>query len=83
MESVDGVAYIGRNPGDKNIYVVTGDSGNGITHGTLAGTLIIDLIAGRENPWGKLIRSLSQNVEATSAGRLHRRECVCRGAISR
>jgi glycine/D-amino acid oxidase-like deaminating enzyme/nitrite reductase/ring-hydroxylating ferredoxin subunit len=54
MEPVDGVAYIGRNPGDKNVYVVTGDSGNGITHGILAGTLIVDLIAGRENPWAKL-----------------------------
>ena len=54
MEAVDGVAYIGRNPGDKNVYVVTGDSGNGITHGILAGTLIVDLIAGRENPWANL-----------------------------
>jgi len=54
MEPVDGVAYIGRNPGDKNVYVVTGDSGNGITHGILAGILIVDLIAGRENPWAKL-----------------------------
>jgi len=54
MEPVDGIAYIGRNPGDKNVYVVTGDSGNGITHGILAGILINDLIAGRENPWTKL-----------------------------
>jgi len=54
MESVDGVAYIGRNPGDNNVYVVTGDSGNGITHGTLAGVLLVDLISGRENSWGKL-----------------------------
>ena len=54
MEPVDGVAYIGRNPGDKNVYVVTGDSGNGITHGILAGILIVDLIAGRENPWANL-----------------------------
>jgi len=48
------VAYIGRNPGEKNVYVVTGDSGNGMTHGTIAGMLIVDLIAGRENPWTKL-----------------------------
>jgi glycine/D-amino acid oxidase-like deaminating enzyme/nitrite reductase/ring-hydroxylating ferredoxin subunit len=54
IESVDGVAYIGRNPGNENVYVVTGDSGNGITHGTIAGMLIVDLIAGRENPWAKL-----------------------------
>jgi Rieske Fe-S protein len=54
MEPVDGVAYIGRNPGNKNVYVVTGDSGNGMTHGTLAGMLIVDLIAGRDNPWAHL-----------------------------
>lgn len=51
MEPVDGAAYIGRNPGDKNVYVVTGDSGNGITHGTIAGMLITDQIMGRANPW--------------------------------
>jgi Rieske Fe-S protein len=54
MEPVDGIAYIGRNPGDKNVYVVTGDSGNGMTHGTIAGMLIADLIEGRENAWAKL-----------------------------
>src|SRR5207244_10674768 len=54
MESVDGTAYIGRNPGNKNVFVVTGDSGNGMTHGTIAGILITDLIRGRENPWTKL-----------------------------
>ncbi|HZS16908.1 MAG TPA: FAD-dependent oxidoreductase [Candidatus Udaeobacter sp.] len=54
MEPVDGVAYIGRNPGNKNVYVVTGDSGNGMTHGTLAGMLIVDLIVGRDNPWANL-----------------------------
>src|SRR5438128_8265535 len=54
MEPVDGMAYIGRNPGDKNVFVVTGDSGNGMTHGTIAGILITDLICGRENPWAKL-----------------------------
>lgn len=55
MESVDGLAYIGRNPGDAdNIYVATGDSGQGMTHGTIAGMLLSDLIQGRENPWAGL-----------------------------
>jgi len=54
MEPVDGLAFIGKNPGDKNVYVVTGDSGNGMTHGTIAGILITDIIAGRENEWQKL-----------------------------
>jgi len=54
MEPVDGMAFIGRNPGDDNVYIATGDSGNGITHGTIAGMLIADLIGGHENAWAKL-----------------------------
>jgi glycine/D-amino acid oxidase-like deaminating enzyme/nitrite reductase/ring-hydroxylating ferredoxin subunit len=54
IEPIDGLAFIGRNPGDKNIYVVTGDSGNGMTHGTIAGILLTDLIQGRENEWEAL-----------------------------
>jgi glycine/D-amino acid oxidase-like deaminating enzyme/nitrite reductase/ring-hydroxylating ferredoxin subunit len=54
-EPADGLAYIGRNPGRaKNVYLCTGDSGNGITHGALAGLLLTDLILGRENPWASL-----------------------------
>jgi glycine/D-amino acid oxidase-like deaminating enzyme/nitrite reductase/ring-hydroxylating ferredoxin subunit len=54
MEPVDGLAFIGRNPGEQNIYVVTGDSGNGMTHGTIAGILLTDLILGRYNEWTTL-----------------------------
>ena len=54
MEPVDSLAFIGRNPGDSNIYVVTGDSGNGMTHGTIGGMLLTDLIMGRENGWSTL-----------------------------
>ncbi|TGD59503.1 FAD-dependent oxidoreductase [Flavobacterium humi] len=51
IEPIDAVAFIGRNPGDKNIYIITGDSGNGMTHGTIGGLLIHDLILGNKNPW--------------------------------
>lgn len=54
MEPVDVMAYIGKNPGDENVYIVTGDSGNGMTHGTIAGILLTDIINGRKNPWEKL-----------------------------
>lgn len=55
MEPVDGLAYIGRNPSDAdNVFIATGDSGNGITHGTIAGLLLTDLILGRANPWETL-----------------------------
>lgn len=55
MEPIDGMAYIGRNPwDDENVYIATGDSGNGMTHGTIAGILLTDLISGRKNDWEKL-----------------------------
>lgn len=55
MEPVDRIALIGRTPGDAdNVYIVTGDTGMGMTHGTIAGMLLPDLIAGRANPWERL-----------------------------
>jgi glycine/D-amino acid oxidase-like deaminating enzyme/nitrite reductase/ring-hydroxylating ferredoxin subunit len=48
IEPIDSIAYIGRDPFNAdNVYIVTGDSGNGLTHATIAGTLIADLITGR------------------------------------
>ena len=55
METIDGLGYIGRNPGlHENTYVATGDSGMGMTHGTLAGMIITDLVLARANPWSHL-----------------------------
>ncbi len=55
MEPVDGLAYLGKNPmDDDNVYIITGDSGNGMTHSTIGAMLITDQIMGRENPWEKL-----------------------------
>jgi Glycine/D-amino acid oxidases (deaminating) len=55
MEPVDYMAYIGRNPGsDRHIFIATGDSGNGMTHGTIAGILLTDLVLGLKNPWAGL-----------------------------
>lgn len=51
FEPIDGIGYIGRNPLDKNVYIATGFSGNGMTHGTISGILISDLILGKKNPW--------------------------------
>lgn len=54
-ETVDGLAYIGRNPSDEeNVYIVTGDSGNGMTHGAISGMLIPELIRRGDHAWAKL-----------------------------
>ncbi len=55
MEPVDGLAFIGAHPlGRQNIYIASGDSGHGMTHGTIAGMLLRDLIMGRNNRWAEL-----------------------------
>ncbi|KAI1818562.1 FAD dependent oxidoreductase [Poronia punctata] len=54
FEPVDYMAYIGKNQGNERIYIVTGDSGNGLTHGVLAGKLIADLIDQKANAWADL-----------------------------
>jgi glycine/D-amino acid oxidase-like deaminating enzyme/nitrite reductase/ring-hydroxylating ferredoxin subunit len=65
MEPVDSLGFIGRNPGDEdNVYIVTGDSGDGMTHGTIAGMLIGDLIGGRTNPWEKLYDPARKSLKA-------------------
>jgi glycine/D-amino acid oxidase-like deaminating enzyme/nitrite reductase/ring-hydroxylating ferredoxin subunit len=65
METVDGLAFIGRNPHDApNVYIATGDSGMGMTHGTIAGILLTDLIMGRANPWSDLYDPSRKSVRA-------------------
>jgi Rieske Fe-S protein len=66
MEPVDAMAFIGKNPGtDEHIYIITGDSGNGITHATLGGMLLTDLIAGKKNPWSELYDPSRKNFRAS------------------
>ena len=67
MEPVDGLAFIGRNPlDDDNVYIATGDSGQGMTHGTIAGILLTDLIQGRKNPWEDLYSPSRLPIKALS-----------------
>lgn len=55
FQSVDKVPYIGRFlPTSKHQYTATGFRAWGITHGTVAGIILADLVQGKENPWRKL-----------------------------
>jgi len=65
LEPIDGLAFIGRNPLDEaNVFIATGDSGNGMTHGTIAGILITDLILERENEWTELYEPSRKTLRA-------------------
>lgn len=55
VEPNDYMAYTGHQTGSsKHVYINTGDSGNGLTHGVIAGKLLADLIEGVDNPWAAL-----------------------------
>ena len=55
LEPHDYLAFIGKNPdGAEHVWLATGDSGMGMTHGTIAGILLGALITGKEHPWAKL-----------------------------
>lgn len=64
LEPVDYAAFIGRNPDSENIYVVTGDSGQGLTHGVVASLLISRMIADGGSPWTSLYEP-SRKTEST------------------
>ncbi|RTL83012.1 MAG: FAD-dependent oxidoreductase [Hyphomicrobiales bacterium] len=54
LEPIDYTAFIGRNPGEKHVFIATGDSGQGMTHGALAGLLIADLILRGDSVWASI-----------------------------
>lgn len=56
LEPVDYLAFIGRNPQNKDAFLVSGDSGNGLTHGTLAAALIADLILIGQSPYEEVYK---------------------------
>ncbi|RCH55203.1 oxidoreductase [Mucilaginibacter hurinus] len=51
----DLLPFIGRLPmAANNVFAATGYNGNGMMFGTLAGKILADLIAGKQNPYAKL-----------------------------
>jgi glycine/D-amino acid oxidase-like deaminating enzyme/nitrite reductase/ring-hydroxylating ferredoxin subunit len=53
-EPVDGLPFVGRSSLAGHVWVATGFSGNGMTHGTMAAMLLADEILGVGNPWASL-----------------------------
>jgi len=66
MDTIDYSGFIGRNPGNDQVYVTTGDSGQGMTHGAVAGMLIADLITTRGSPWQELYEPSRKTLRAVA-----------------
>ncbi|HYE27160.1 MAG TPA: FAD-dependent oxidoreductase [Allosphingosinicella sp.] len=54
LEPADFMPFSGRNPGSENIYVHTGDSGQGITNGVAGSLTIAPLVLGQESRYESL-----------------------------
>ena len=82
MEPADGLAFIGRNPGDEdNVFIATGDSGMGMTHGTIAGHAASPTSSmGATNPWAELYdparRSIARGARSSLRENWQRRSTV-------
>jgi Rieske Fe-S protein len=54
LEPFDYLSWTGVTPGGTSVFMHSGDSGNGITHGIMAGILLSHLIVHGDHPWAKL-----------------------------
>jgi glycine/D-amino acid oxidase-like deaminating enzyme/nitrite reductase/ring-hydroxylating ferredoxin subunit len=54
LDTIDYAGFIGRDPGSKYVYVATGDSGQGLTHGVMGAMLNTSLILDGKSPWTKV-----------------------------
>ena len=65
MEPVDSLAFVGRGPGpDDGAFIIIGDGGNGMTHGTLGGRLVADQIRGVSVEWEDLYNPRHRSLRA-------------------
>lgn len=65
LEPVDFAGFIGRSPGEEHVFIVSGDSGQGITNGLVAGLLVTDLITTGASPWEEIYapsRKIQKNI---------------------
>jgi glycine/D-amino acid oxidase-like deaminating enzyme/nitrite reductase/ring-hydroxylating ferredoxin subunit len=74
-EPADFVGFIGQSPQHTEVYLVSGDSGQGMTSGGVAALILSDLMNGRANAWAEIyepsrkmhhgvLEYLKENVEA-------------------
>ena len=68
LEPVDYMSFTGVTPGGQHVYMHSGDSGNGITHGIMAGIMLPDMILNGSHPWAELYKP--SRISLRSAGTL-------------
>ena len=64
LDTVDYCGFIGRDPSRKRTFIATGDSGQGITHGALAGILLKNLVIYGASEWSDVYEPSRKPVSA-------------------
>lgn len=64
IEPADALAHIGESPDLDHVYVITGDSGNGLTHGTIGGLMITEMLLGRTPAWSRIYAPARSHLHA-------------------
>jgi Rieske Fe-S protein len=54
LEPIDFAGFVGQHPDHSHVWLVTGDSGQGITNGAVAGLLLPTLMEANDHPWRQL-----------------------------
>ena len=67
LDTVDGLALIGRVKEGSRVMIATGDCGNGLTHGTIAGMMVKDIVRGQRNEWVALYDPTRVNLSLETA----------------
>jgi glycine/D-amino acid oxidase-like deaminating enzyme/nitrite reductase/ring-hydroxylating ferredoxin subunit len=68
LEPIDFMPFSGRNPGSRNIYIHTGDSGQGITNGVAGSLTIMPVIIGEDSRYAPVLDPSRKSVSTTSIG---------------
>lgn len=88
MEPADGLAFVGKSPDSDDVYIVSGDSGHGLTHSVIASVVIPELLAGHDHPWSSLyeprrsmLRSATTVVRDAAAATVQYTDWLGRGDV--
>ena len=65
LEPIDFMPFSGRNPGSTNVYVHTGDSGQGITNAVAGSLTIMPLIIGEDSRYAPLLDPSRKSATST------------------
>jgi glycine/D-amino acid oxidase-like deaminating enzyme/nitrite reductase/ring-hydroxylating ferredoxin subunit len=78
----DYLPYIGTSPAEKNIYIATGFSSDGLIYGTAASMIISDLITGKDNPLASVFNPKRLTVGASAKKAIKENVTVVKHLIS-